>query len=94
MSERSPTKLAERWDNHVSESWFERSRTPYRDPRGAFDDAVPVHYPSADDAEAFYDPEGDVVFIEYAGKVRTCIALSDRPEWEQAHVRKQVTSDE
>lgn len=91
MSSTPPTEFAERWDNHVSENWFERSRTPHRDPRGAFDDAISVHYPSADDAEAFYDPEGDVVFVEYGGKVRTCIALSDRAEWEQEYVRNQVS---
>ncbi|MFU8870112.1 hypothetical protein [Natronococcus sp.] len=85
------TAFAERWDNHVSRMWFERSRTPWRDPRGAFDQATEVHYPSAGpESTAYYDPDGDVVFVEYAGDVRTCIALSDRPESEQTYVRDQL----
>lgn len=94
MAASSPgTELAERWRWHTSEAWFERSRTPWRDPRGAFDQAVEVHYPSADAGDAaYYDPDGDVVFLEYDGRVRTCIALSDRPAWEQDYVRNQVTN--
>lgn len=93
MATSSPgAELAERWHSHVSDNWFERSRTPWRDPRGAFDAATEVHYPSADVGNtAYYDPVGDVVFLEYDGLVRTCIALSDRPAWEQDYVKNQVT---
>ena len=84
-------EFAERWDNHVSRMWFQRSRTPWRDPRGAFDSAVEVHYPSAEpESTAYYDRDGDVVFVEFDGRVRTCIAMSDRPESEQAYVRDQL----
>lgn len=91
MNTTSDTELAERWDNHVSEMWFDRSQAPWTDPRGAFDEAEPVHYPSAEEGStAYYHPEGDVVFIECDDRVRTCIALSDRPESEQAYVRDQL----
>lgn len=79
------------WWSHTADMWFDRSAVPWRDPRGAFDEATEVHYPSAaPENVAYYHPEGDVIFLVYDGRVRTCIALTDRPESEQRYVRSQV----
>lgn len=89
----SSTVRGAEWINAVSKKWFERSDASHLDPRGAFDEAVEVHYPSArGDSTAYYHPDGDVVFIESDGFVRTCIALRDRSRREQEYVRNQVSS--
>lgn len=83
------------WDNHVSRMWFQRSDVPWKDPRGAFDEAIEVHYPSAElDSKAFYHAEADVIFCVIDGDARTCIDLSDRSEREQHYVHSQVSQDE
>lgn len=57
-------------------------------------EATEVDYPSAHgETYARYHPGRDVVILAAYGYVKTCIELSDRPRWEQEHVRDQIHGD-
>ncbi|QCW03597.1 hypothetical protein [Natrinema pallidum] len=81
---------------HARKRWETRSPQPNADPRAAWGDAVPVHYPNLKPpaTDARYHEETDLLLLAAAdGTLTTCIPLKHRSRDEQQYIRSQVTDD-
>ncbi|ADD05183.1 uncharacterized protein Nmag_1607 [Natrialba magadii ATCC 43099] len=77
---------------HVEDQWVARSPLDDVDVEQAWQEAYPVHYPSAHrGAVARYHRRTDTVLLARMGAIVTCIELMDRPWSERIYIRNQVT---
>ncbi|WP_137288601.1 hypothetical protein [Natronorubrum halophilum] len=77
---------------HVKDQWSVRALIDDVDVEEAWQEAKPIHYPSAKrGAVARYHRRTDTVLLARQGGLVTCIKLMDRPWSERIYVRNQVT---
>ncbi|UHQ97923.1 hypothetical protein HYG81_18860 [Natrinema zhouii] len=79
---------------HARRRWEKRSSQRHLDPRAAWSEAEPVHYPSLkppSEHARYHESTDLVLLVAQDGTMTTCIPLSDRSPDEQQYVRNQVT---
>ncbi|WP_265112235.1 hypothetical protein [Halosolutus halophilus] len=77
--------------DHVEDRWSDRALLDDVDVQEAWQEAAPIHYPSAyRGAVARYHRRTDTVLLARQGGLVTCIELMDRPWSARVYVRNQV----
>lgn len=96
-SSSAPTYEETTVSGHFRHKWEQRSARPSLDPRIAWLEAVPVHYPSMKPPakHARLHEVTDLLLLgEPDGCLVTCIKLQDRSRKEQRYIRNQVSDYE
>ncbi|OIB59400.1 hypothetical protein BBD46_01455 [Natrialba sp. SSL1] len=74
------------------DGWDDADPTEALDVEQAWQEAYPIHYPSAHrGAVARYHRRTDTVLLARMGAIVTCIELMDRPWSERIYIRNQVS---
>lgn len=90
----APTYEQTAVSGHCRHKWEQRSPRPSLDPRIAWLEAVPVHYPSIKPPakHARLHEVTELLLLAAAdGTLVTCIQLEDRSHDEQRYIRSQVS---